>query len=126
MQSTQTPRFVSHLLGPPVDAQSASLEQLAVHWPETLSQTGAAGRQSAALTQSRQIPAAVSHNSAPRQSSSVLQPVQTRLSVSKCDFSPVQSSSLVHELWPLLPELPALPPVPGEPGLAESEPQATA
>jgi len=30
MQSTQTPREVSHLLGPPVEAQSASLPQLAV------------------------------------------------------------------------------------------------
>jgi hypothetical protein len=31
VQSTHTLRFVSHMIGPPVPAQSALLEQLAVH-----------------------------------------------------------------------------------------------
>jgi hypothetical protein len=63
VQSTHTPRpaDVSHLVGPPVPAPP----------------------QSALLTQSRQMPVAVSHKSAPRQSSLLRHPVHVPLARSQ-------------------------------------------
>jgi hypothetical protein len=65
-----------------------------VHWRETESQMPAP--QSAFVTQSRQVPVAVSHRVGPRQSRSFAQPTQTPAAVSQCDVAPVQSSSVVH------------------------------
>src|SRR5687768_4295165 len=125
MQSTQTPRpaVVSHLLGPRVAAQSASEVHCTVHWPEIASQIGRVPPQCALVTQSRQIPFPVSQNRAPRQSSSLRQPVHAPLAVSQWGKAAEQSSSLPHLALPAVPPLlPALPLAPFVPAVVPLDP----